>query len=108
MDTEEFRKWLSAPGVIALTAAAVRFMVTGKEERPGRVLGYLVAAGGLAWLLGPYLAKHDYGPEEIALASAALGFVIPNILGGLIGLGAQFMKDPASFVIDILSRFKKK
>lgn len=108
MDTEEFRKWLSAPGVIALTAAAVRFMITGKEERPGRVLGYLVAAGGLAWLLGPYLSKRDYGPEEIALASCILGFVIPNLLGGVMGLGAQFAKDPAGFVIDILSRFKKK
>ena len=62
----------------------------------------------LAWLLGPYMAKHDYGAEEIALASCALGFVIPNLLGGVINLGGLFMKDPAGFVIDILSRFKKK
>lgn len=108
MDTDEVRKWLSAPGVIALTAAAVRFMITGKEEKPIRVLGYLGAACGLAWLLGPYLAKRDYGPEEIALACAIFGFVIPNLLGGLIALGAQFKNDPAGFMIDILSRFKKK
>lgn len=108
MDTEEIRKWLSAPGVIALTAAAVRFMITGGRETPLRVIGYLIAAGMLAWLLGPYMAKRDYGAEEIALASCALGFVIPNLLGGLINLGAQFKKDPAGFLIDMLSRFKKK
>lgn len=62
----------------------------------------------LAWLLGPYMAKKGYGAEEIALAACALGFIIPNLLGGLITLGAQFKKDPAGFLIDMLSRFKKK
>lgn len=108
MDTDEVRKWLSAPGVIALTAAAVRFMITGGRETPMRVVGYLMAAGMLAWLLGPYMAKHDYGAEEIALASMLIGFVIPNVLGGVINLGSQFAKDPAGFLIDALSRFKKK
>lgn len=108
MDTEELRKWVSAPGVIALIAAAVRFMITGGRETPLRVIGYLIAAGMLAWLLGPYMAKKGYDAEEIALAACALGFIIPNLLGGLITLGAQFKKDPAGFLIDMLSRFKKK
>jgi len=108
VDTDEVRKWLSAPGAIALVAAAVRFMVTGGQETPLRVVGYLIAAGLLAWLLGPYMAKHDYGPEEIALAAAAVGFVIPNLLGGLLALGAQFKKDPLGKLIEILSLLKKK
>lgn len=108
MDTDELRKWVSAPGVIALTAAAVRFMITGGRESPFRVIGYLIAAGMLAWLLGPYMAKHDYGPEEIALASMAIGFLIPNVLGGLIAMGVAFKKDPAGVLIDILTRFKRK
>lgn len=107
MDSEEIRKWLSAPGVIALTAAAVRFMITGGKERPLRVLGYLIAAGGLSWLLGPFMLHRGYAAEEIALAAAAVGFVIPNVLGGLITLSSEFKKDPAGFLINILSRFKK-
>ncbi len=73
-----------------------------------RVLGYLIAAGMLAWLLGPYMAKRGFAAEEIALAAAGIGFVIPNVLGGIIALSAQFKKDPAGFLIDVLSRFKKK
>lgn len=108
MDTDEVRKWLSAPGVIALTAAAVRFMITGGRETPIRVIGYLIAAGMLAWLAGPYMAKRGYAAEEIALAAALIGFVIPNVLAGIISLSAQFKKDPAGFLIDVLSRFKRK
>lgn len=73
-----------------------------------RVVGYLIAAGMLAWLLGPYMAKHDYGPEEIALAAAGVGFIIPNVLGGIIAVGAKFKDDPIGSLVDILSRFKKK
>lgn len=107
MDQEELRKWLSAPGVIALTAAAVRFMITGGQETPLRVIGYLIAAGGLAWLLGPYMAKQGFEPEEIALAAAGVGFVIPNLLTGLLAMGAQLKKDPIGTLVDVLSRFRR-
>lgn len=108
MDNNELRNWLSAPAVIALVMASVRFMVTGNKEHPLLVLGHLVGAGYLAYLTGPYMAEHGYTVAEISLASAAIGFVIPNILLGILILAKKFKDDPAGFVADILARFAKK
>lgn len=108
MDDNEVRKILSTPGVIALTAAAIRFMLMGGRESPVRIVGYLLAAGGLAYLAGPYLALKGYPAEEIALASAAIGFVIPNILMGILNLVQRFKDDPMGFIVDVLKRFGKK
>lgn len=108
LEDEEVRKLLSAPAVIALSMAAIRFMLTGGRESPLRVLGFLVGAAYLAYLLGPYMADNDWSPAEISLASAAIGFVIPNIAMGVIELSKRIKDDPAGFLVDILKRFSKK
>lgn len=108
VNDEEIRKVLAAPGVVALIMASLRFMLTGNKESPWRVIAYLVGAGYLAYLAGPYMEAQGYTAEEIALAAAAIGFVIPNLLMGLIELTKRFKDDPAGLLIDILSRFRRK
>ena len=108
MDNDDIRKVLSAPGVIALVMAAVRFMLTGNKESPWLVLGYLIGAGYIAFLAGPYMELRGYKTEEIALASAAIGFAIPNLLMGVVTLARQFKDDPVGLLIKLLQGLRKK
>lgn len=108
LNENELGKMLSAPGVIALVMAAVRFMLVGKRESPWAVLGFLIGAGYLAYLAGPYMAVNGYTAEEISLVSAAIGFAIPNIFMGLIEFTRKFKDDPIGFIAEIIKRVGKK
>lgn len=108
MDENEIRKVLSAPAVVALIMASVRFMLTGNKESPIIVLGYLVGAGFLAYLAGPWMQENHYTPGQIGLACAAIGFLGPNLAAGLLALGRKFKDDPAGFIADILARVGRK